>query len=368
MGIELIHEHPDEPREWQSTVDEYLASNAIPYTKATPLQGGHSAYVWRVDGYDDDSAACRKGEPCVLKYAEGTGKGAPDSVMDPTRMRFEARALTSEPVRKACLAEPSVEVPQVLRTTDQALLMTWGGEIDLRSAYTRGRCFDPGTVGAKLGRWLAHMHRAGTQDSESAGFENATMDNFKNVEVENLRTVMLANGFEETAVSDAIVRLEIPASVETLTAWDFRPMNALLRFEDSVDAEPGITVIDWEGNTYGCPVWDLRLWVTEALVLEAKYGNKKTLLSSFLTAYRCSAGEAIVSNDFIAKLALSVGSTLDLLVPMGLWKSTEEEVRYWRDRAVHFIRAGVNRDMRWIASSELGPLCEGKILGSTSML
>lgn len=60
-------------------------------------------------------------------------------------------------------------------------------------------------------------------------------------------------------------------------------------------------MIEWEANTFGCPVWDLAFWVTETVVLEAKHMDTKTLVSTFLASYRQTAGDKIVTNKFAAK-------------------------------------------------------------------
>jgi hypothetical protein len=114
------------------------------------------------------------------------------------------------------------------------------------------------------------------------------------------------------------------------------------------------TVIDWEASAYGCPVWDLAFWVTGALVLETKHNGTNTLVSSFLCSYRRTAGDQIVTEKFAAKLALLVGSSLNYFVPRNFWDTTEDEVQFWKDRAMQLIRAGLEGDLTWIASSEVG--------------
>jgi hypothetical protein len=96
--------------------------------------------------------------------------------------------------------------------------------------------------------------------------------------------------------------------------------------------------------------------VTETLVLESKHSTTVKLVPSFLASYRRTAGEEIVTEKFVAKLALLVGSSLNYFVPRGFWDSTEEEVQYWRDRAMQLVRAGLGHDMTWIASSEIKAL------------
>jgi hypothetical protein len=102
MVYKLIKELPEQPQSWNSKVDEYLADYDICYTKATPMQGGYSAYVWRVEGYQEPMTKSQRQEPCVLKYADKAAKRVPKTALDSSRMRFEARALASEPVRRAC--------------------------------------------------------------------------------------------------------------------------------------------------------------------------------------------------------------------------------------------------------------------------
>jgi len=363
MALEILAIHPSQPRDWTQTVDEYLASNGIQYTAATPLAGGHSAYVWRIDGYfkNNNNINGRKNhfrpeDPCILKYAEEVCKGAPQMKLDAKRMRFEARALRSAPVARACEVEPSVRVPRVLETMDHALLMSWGGEEDLRSAYINQRAFDAGKVGSRIGRWLASMHIAGLNDEEVRHFENDCVESAGAVEHKILREAMLKDGLRDEEADAAIMVLRSPAGPKTLVAWDFRPMNTLLSFGRSdCDREPGVTIVDWECSAYSCPVADLRLWTAEALVLEASHGTCSSMVPSFLGAYRQQAGD-IVTEDFICKLAISVGSTLLFLVPTGLWVSETTQMEFWKIRAMQFIRAGLKRDMIWLAASEFAPL------------
>lgn len=91
-------------------------------------------------------------------------------------------------------------------------------------------------------------------------------------------------------------------------------------------------------------------------MLETKHNDSKALVSSFLRSYRRTAGDGIVTAKFVAKLALLVGSSLNYFVPRGFWDSTEDEVQFWKDRAMQLIRAGLEQDLDWIASSETGVL------------
>jgi hypothetical protein len=102
---------------------------------------------------------------------------------------------------------------------------------------------------------------------------------------------------------------------------------------------------------------DVRFWVAEVLVLEAKYGTcRRRMVTSFLSAYRQQADKEIVTEGFVYKLALSVGSILLLMVPAGMWASGKAEIEFWKARAMQFVRAGLERDLKWLAASELAPL------------
>jgi len=362
MAMQFTKDHSEQPRGWKHTIYDYMTDHDIKHTAATPLQGGHSAYIWRIDGYEDPISGAING-PCVLKYAEETAKGSPSIIADALRMQFEARALISRPVANACLSEPSVQVPKVLRTTDRALLMTWGGEIDLRSAYVQGSSFDAGDIGARLGRWLACLHLAGFEDEQVRAYESEMIEPVVAGEHENLRKTMIARGMGESAAHEAMVQLRKDAGPRTMTVWDFRPMNTLLRFSNATGSEPGLTVIDWECSRYGCPVDDLSHWVAEALVLEAKHGNGPNMLPRFLAAYVLQASERIVTADFVCKLAISVASTLLSLAPSGLWDTDKAEAEFWVARGLQFVHAAVMKDMAWFSSSEFSPLCHNPTYG-----
>lgn len=213
-----------------------------------------------------------------------------------------------------------------------------------------------GEVGARLGRWIAAVHIGGLSDAEVSTWTNDVTEAFTIIEAENMRNTLTADGVELQNVEEIMQMLTLPAGPRTLISWDFRPMNTLLRFGENPSDEPSLTIVDWECARYGCPVDDLRLWMAEALVLESKYGTEKSMVSSFLAAYRLQAGSTIVTKDFVCKLALSVGSIMLQLVPSGLWISDKSEIDYWTSRAKQFIRAASRRDMQWLSAGEFAPL------------
>lgn len=341
-----------QPRSWTGGIDDYLAKNGVIYDKATPLQSGTSCYLWRLDGLEGAS-----GQPAVLKVADSTPK-FDDRPLSADRLRAEVQALAeSKAVAKACNQEPSVQVPRVLQTTTNGLIMTWAGGKDLRMAYkaTSGddAALDFAAIGARLGHWLASLHLAGIQAGPDGWPDEASeLRQFYapgGVEDSMVRAVF---GADEDAVQRALAVLRTPDRVRTLTPWDFRPMNTLLHGDL-------LSIVDWELCHYGEPSSDLRMWVAEAMVMEAKYGDRG-MLASFLAAYaRDMARASVIDDMFVRKVAASMGVLTVFLMSVGpqVWDcAAEEDAQYWKRRAVEFLRAGASGDMDWLKQSCLRPL------------
>ena len=113
--------------------------------------------------------------------------------------------------------------------------------MSLRAAIEDKQSFDAEAIGYRLGRWLSCFHEAGINDPEAAKWEKSTfMDPVKAGEYERLRSSMQASGFDDVAVEKAIDQLETPVAKQTVTAWDFRPSNTLLRIEGHPQGQPGL--------------------------------------------------------------------------------------------------------------------------------
>ena len=354
----LTSDVPAQPRTWDFTIDTFLTKNGIKCTKATPLKGGASCYVWRLDGlvrdHDSQVSSDLATKPCVLKVGDTTAKAAASLSMPPTRMANEVQALQSEVVAEACRREPSVQVPFVLRTVQDGFIMNWVGDMSLRDAYISNPQINAGRIGLRLGRWLACLHLAGLDNKEVRGWTRETADHVLEIEVQAIRGPLEAHGLAKDEISHIEAFLRKPSGPQTITPWDFRPMNTLVRLNGT--STPIVTVVDWEICSYGDPVFDIRLWAAEALVLEAKYGGKRGMLSSFLTAYRHQAGPSIVTETFIRKVAVTVGTILLMLIPMELWECTEDESKLWMKVAVEYVQAGMRGDMEWLRDSGLKSL------------
>ncbi|KAG7073782.1 phosphotransferase enzyme family protein [Colletotrichum scovillei] len=318
---------PPHPRDWEVGVDEYLTQNGISYETAIPLNTGTSCYIWRLEGLVDAEASAnghQTGQPVIMKCADSTPKYR-NFPVSPERLQFEVKALRSKAVEEACHQEPSVQVPRVLRETKNGFIMSNVGETDLRTAYKTYEFLDAAGIGARLGRWLGSLHVADALNGE---------------ESEKVLTAMRA-----------------PAPIHTLTPWDFRPMNIVVRVPDDEGMASDLAVVDWELCHYGDPSNDVRMWFAEVVILEAKFGNRG-LLSSFLSAYKQRVGSAVVDESFVSRVALSAGIYMLWLIPINprVWDCTEEDVEAWKKTSLDYIRAGANGDVAWLRQSCLGPL------------
>ncbi|KAK1975222.1 hypothetical protein LZ30DRAFT_738251 [Colletotrichum cereale] len=352
---------PANPRIWAGGIDRYLADNDITCSSATPINAGTSCYIWRLDGLSHPGHPLA--EPAVLKCADSTPKFRDDAV-SPARLSIEVRALESPAVAEASRAEPSVRVPKVLRTTENGFVMSWAGDVNLLDAFRGDPALDVADVGSRIGRWLGCLQVAGVASGPS-GFEpmNPELGRFYNPGgfMDQLVQSVVTDGEESTKILAAMRGTE---TVRTLAAWDFRPMNALLRFPGGSDdsnnnsKKPEIYIVDWELAQFGEAAGDVGMWCVEAMVLEGKHGDRG-MLRSFLKAYRQHA-TGIVDDGFVRKVAMVVGVMMVhfmRIAPM-LWGTTEEEADGWRRAAVEFLRAGAEGDLQWLRESLIGVLME----------
>ncbi|RYP30767.1 hypothetical protein DL766_004715 [Monosporascus sp. MC13-8B] len=350
---------PPCPLFWEGGIDDYLLQNGISCEKVTSIETGTSCYIWRLDGFkhaDSSASHHQLVEPVVLKCADRTPKYSSDQV-SPDRLQTEVQALTSKAVSEACRQEPSVQVPRVLRTTAQGFIMTWAGDANLMQAFQSDKSLDVASIGSRIGKWLACLQLAGIA-AGPGGFPsvNPELGRFYNpggFQDQLVRSVISSDDEYERVLT----ALRETEAVRTLTAWDFRPMNNLLRFPEEKGAAPDITIVDWELTQHGESSGDVAMWATEAMVLEEKHGDRG-LLSSFLSSYRHHAAAGIVNEAFTCKVAMTVGVMLVYFMRIAarLWGSTEEEVARWKETAVLYLRAGTERNLTWLTSSHLKPL------------
>ncbi|KAI5360104.1 Putative aminoglycoside phosphotransferase, protein kinase-like domain superfamily [Septoria linicola] len=367
MGsIEISTEVIEQPPTWHKSIHEYLDEYNLKCRKATPLQGGASAYIWKIEGLTKDGSEPRPkpqgraaSEVCILKYGDETAKSVASLELEPNRMLAEARAMQSKIVRRVCYEEPSVEVPRMVSKTDQAVIMSWAGDTDLRSALIADKNLDAQDIGSRLGRWIATLHLAGIDDAEVRDWSSATAKSVMKNEEDNLCAKLSKDShFTEEDIEKAGSVYHGSDVTKTLAVWDFRPMNTLLRPGPSAE-RPRVTVVDWEVASYGDAAWDVRLWAAEAIVLESQHGSERGLLQSFLTAYRERAGERLVDLKFVCRVAVLIGGIWELLMPCSIWDIEEgEDAESWRKEGHQYVRAGIDADREWLLKSRLAPLLQ----------
>jgi hypothetical protein len=348
---------PDlQPQSWKHSVYEYLAQNNVKCSSATPLEGGHSTYIWRLENVHilrkNDVGSTIISDKCVLEFAESTSK-LNHIPFPPERLQWESRALNSHVVGQACALEPSVCVSRTLFATKQALVLDWAGDIDLRTAILVGAIRDESAISSRLGKWLAHMHEAGLCDKTTQAWKNNGMaEKLLTLQESSMRDLLAEHKTSSSTIEHAITTFRQPAGgLETGVLLDFRPMNVLLsRLEDN---QPSITVIDMECSTYGDPALDLNLWLAEALIIEAQ-SRRKGVVSAFLTAYAYESGPEIVTRAFVCKVAVLLGA-LRSFSSFTIW-DVQADAAYWRLAATEYIQAGAERNLQWLVQSDIGPL------------
>lgn len=352
-------EAPTHPRDWKFGIDDYLRHNDVVCDEAVPLNTGTSCYLWRLEGLKDATATAnghKEGQPVIIKCADSSPKDQAFPVAA-DRLTVEVRALQSEAVAEACRQEPSVQVPAVLRTTTNGFIMSHAGSTDLRTAYKTGELVDARGVGARLGKWLAHLHLAGIAvGPDGWKTNNDELDKFY-LPGGIAESIIRASTSGQEEAGRILSALRAPAPVRALTPWDFRPMNTVVRNHADKGAAPDLTIVDWELAHYGEPSDDVRMWFAEVLLLEWKFGDRG-MLSSFLLAYRQQAGPGLVDDAFACKVALTAGVYILFIMGInpGVWDCAEEDAAVWKAKALEYIRAGTEGDVDLIMQTPLKPL------------
>ncbi|WYZ43443.1 hypothetical protein EsH8_VI_001142 [Colletotrichum jinshuiense] len=284
-------------------------------------------------------------------------KGGPVAV-DAGRLHTEVEALKSKAVAEACRQEPSVRVPSVLRETHNGFIMSWAGDVDLRTAFMTDDSSDMAAIGAHLGKWLACLHQAGISiGPDGWNTQHETLDKFFSgpggMEEQAVRSVLPT----DDEIESVLKVLRTPSPIRTLTPWDFRPSNVVLSKSNKEGELPGMTIVDWELCHYGDPTCDLRMFVAEAIIMEAEFGDRG-LLSSFLVAYKRHTDSSIVDKAFVRKVAVAVGVFVLYFLGQGgamLWGFTEEDSLEWTEKAIEYLKAGADDDTEWLGQSPLKP-------------
>jgi len=233
--------------------------------------------------------------------------------------------------------------------------MSWAGDIDLRTLHKTDTSSDLSSIGTRLGSWLACLHLeaiASGPDEFDIGNKALEMafSGPGGVEEQVIRSV-----FSAADDIDCVLNLlRTPPPVRTVTHWDFRPSNIVLNTSCEDTASPDLTVVDWELCHYGDPANDIRMWVAENLIMEAKHRDQG-LLSSFLTAYKRRVGDSIVDEAFVRRVSVAVGVFFLYFIGQGaeLWGFTEKDLQEWTCIAMEYLNAGTHNDVAWLRQSVL---------------
>ncbi|KAK1988718.1 hypothetical protein LZ30DRAFT_776615 [Colletotrichum cereale] len=117
----------------------------------------------------------------------------------PSSPRRYVKAVRSPATNAAYRQESSFQVVSILCETHNSIAMNWTGEADLGTLHGTEAPVDMASVGARM---------------------------------------------DEDDVRNMLKMLRALSSVRTVTHWDFRPSNVVLRFPRENDLDPALTVVD----------------------------------------------------------------------------------------------------------------------------
>jgi hypothetical protein len=265
----------------------------------TRLPEGNLNVVWRVPGAE---------RSLILKYAPPYIAASPETPLDPSRLRIEARCLcalgtgghlherTGAAVRSPKLRDQNLEVP-VLLMEDIGPVPSWGRW--LRTTGTPDLSRTAAAQGRRLGHFLGRLH-ATTHDDErcAAAFDNRPMQRTRlAVQYRGVTDMLAAAGVPD---ADALGRRaealgqRLLERGRCLTMGDLWPPSVLVTDE-------GLRIIDWELAHYGRPLQDVAHWLSHlwmqihrapsAAVAEAAAEHRDSFLGGYIEALGDREGE-----------------------------------------------------------------------------
>jgi Predicted kinase len=301
------------------TVQRYVAgrlSNFEPMG-AQQLPGGNLNVVWRVLGAE---------RSLIVKYAPPYIAADPDTPLDPSRLRIEARCLEalSPGGRLADGTRPTMRAPRPVDVNEEIPVLIMedvgpGPSLDqwLRESSPEMPGAEAAAHGRRLGRFLGRLHAATSHDEHYAeAFDNRPMQETRlAVQYEGVADMLRAGGVDDAATLGAraaSLGQDLLDPGRCLTMGDLWPPSVLVTSE-------GLRLIDWELAHYGRPLqdvahWRAHLWMQQHrgpsdAVAEAVGEAVGELRVAFLEAYADALGEAMAP----------------------LWDDTER-----REAAIHF--------------------------------
>jgi 5-methylthioribose kinase len=259
------------------------------------LPGGNLNVVWRVPG-DERSI--------VVKYAPPFIAADPDTPLDPSRLKIEARCLEVLGADGALSAmrRASVRAPRTLDVNEEphVLVMEDLGDLPTLDRWLRKQ--DPDAVqdsapilGDRLGAFIGELHAAThAEEAFAERFDNRSMQETRHaVQYQGVADMLERGGVsdaEELGARAEALGNELLEPGRCLTMGDLWPPSILVNGHE-------LRLIDWELAHYGRPLQDVAHWCAHLWMQEHRAHTPtvaaavKTLRTAFLNAYTEALGE-----------------------------------------------------------------------------
>jgi len=261
------------------------------------LPGGNLNVVWRVPGRE---------RSLVIKYAPPYIAADPDTPLDLSRLRIEARCLEalSPGGRLADVTRSTVRAPQPVDMNEEVpvLIMEDIGAVPsldqwLRASDAEALGAKAAAHGRKLGRFLGRLHTATRDDERYAeAFDNCPMQETRlAVQYQGVSDMLRAGHVDDAEMLGARAESlgqDLLDPGRCLTMGDLWPPSVLVTGDDN------LRLIDWELAHYGRPLQDVAHWCAH-LWMQAHRAPTSAmteavghLRAAFLEAYADTLGEA----------------------------------------------------------------------------
>jgi hypothetical protein len=331
-------------------LQKYLTSKDIPCAEAEALTGGTANFVWRITTLLGRSSIIKHAEPYIASNAA--------MAFPVDRMDFEAKALRTIPglLQKAGVENDGVALVGILGydAENHVLRLEDGGAKTLKEAYSTEQGLDVPALGGKLGRWIAGLHNATTDQKVRGEFENRTAKFIYRHSYRNLATGLEKYGFDG-AFGDHINEKYgslLEGDAVCVCHGDFWSGNVLVGGgETDQEQGPKLTVVDLEMVRSGNGVTDVGQFAAEAWLLD-RFRGGKGLLSPFLAAY---VGERQLGEDNRRRVAVHFGTHIAFWPTVVEW-GDDAQIKEVVGIGMEVLEKAENGDWEWFKSSMLKEL------------
>jgi aminoglycoside phosphotransferase (APT) family kinase protein len=299
----------------ETSLDEFLRQTALASeprrARWTPLPGGVSSEIWRVDL--PDRVICVKRALAQLRVSSEWFAPVSRNSSEWAWLKFAAR------VAPANVPEPLAHSPPqslfAMSYLDPATHPVWKQELLAGRIASDFAC--------AVGRTLAQLHAASTEDANVRA-EFDTLDTFRALRLE---PYLLATARMHPDLAHALKKLaaETAAQSRALVHGDVSPKNILV-------GPRGPVFLDAECAWYGDPAFDLAFCLTHLLLKSVANPEHR---ESFLTAFQCLAASYLDGVSWESSRALEQRATAllpALLLARIDGKSPVEYLTDWPDK------------------------------------